>query len=374
MPQFDSLQVTRPGLAVLASLIVLSFSACDHAKDLVEQGKKQAEDIQKSIEAKTETAASPNASGTSTEGSAAATSPSVPPTAQPTPQPTPPAADPNLLVDKFLKGEAENKTDGMLHALGALAEEYRARITTCDLSESKITDDGLAEVAKFPKLALLNLSGCNSITSNGLGVLKDLQVLETLLLDRGIVGDANVNVVRVLSNLKVLSLNQTSITDAGIAQLNSLTHLEELHVSSTPVDGSCFLKAPWMASLRVLMANNTSVGQNINVMKKFHNLEELGLYKAQVTDQTVAPLKGSPKLRKLYLGDNRLSDAGAKQLSGLAIIEVLSLAKNSVTDNCLPTFKVCKKLTYFGEGETAITAAGRAYLLKIAPDCSFDTK
>jgi hypothetical protein len=363
--------MNRLCLAALLSLAVLFTAACDHAKDLVEQGKKQAEDLQKSIENKSETAVAPS---TVSPGPTESPLVSSPPAAIPTPQPAPAAADTNLLIESILKGDVEKRNDETLHALGALAEEFRARITRCDLSESQITDAGLAEVAKFPNLTLLNLSGCGRITSNGLNVFKELQVLDTLLMERGIVDDANVHYLRVLTNLKVLNLSQSSITDAGVVRLSNLTHLEELHISSTKVNGSCLLKAPWIASLRVLKANNTTVGQDVSVLRKLHNLEELELYNARVTDQSVVALKGSPKLRKLYLGDNRISDLGAKQLTGLTSMEDLSLGKTQVTNNCLATFKVCKKLTHFGEGGTGITAAGRDYIKKMAPECTFDTQ
>ena len=52
MSSLDPRQAIRLSLVLLASLAVLPFSACDHAKDLVEQGKKQAQDLQKSIEGK----------------------------------------------------------------------------------------------------------------------------------------------------------------------------------------------------------------------------------------------------------------------------------------------------------------------------------
>ena len=360
---------SRLCFAALLSLPVLFTAACDHAKDLVEQGKKQAADIQKTIEDKSKPAAPPSEAS---PGPAESPPVSSPPATTPAAQPTPAITD--LLIESFLKGDVEKRNDETLRALGALSEEYRARITRCDISDSQVTDGGLAEVAKFPNLALLNLSGCRRITSNGLQVFKELPMLDTLLMERGIIDDANIDILRVLPNLKVLSLSQSSITDAGIVRLSALTHLEELHISSTSVNGSCFLKAPWFASLRVLKANNTTVGQDVAVLRKFHNLEELDLYHAMVTDQTVVALKGSPKLRKLYLGDNRISDLGAKQLTGLINMEDLSLGKTQVTDMCLPTFKVCKKLTHFGDGGTGITAAGRDYIKKIAPECTFDAR
>ena len=104
MPPLDPRAVVRLSRALLVSLAILSCSACDHAKDLVEQGKKQAADIQKSIESKPEVAATPSGPGSGNGGPAAASPASSSPSpALPAPPPPPAAADPNQLIEKFLK-------------------------------------------------------------------------------------------------------------------------------------------------------------------------------------------------------------------------------------------------------------------------------
>jgi hypothetical protein len=162
--------MAHPHFRILVALIAMSslfLSACDHAKDLVEQGKKQAADIQKSLETKTEEAKSNSEAAVSTpENSGASTTPPAPPAATVTPPP-PSAADPAQLIEAFLKEAPAKKSNSTLQALGALPEEFRARITECDLDGSAVNDAGLAEVAKFPNLVKLNLVACTLITDNG---------------------------------------------------------------------------------------------------------------------------------------------------------------------------------------------------------------
>ncbi|MBC7853602.1 MAG: hypothetical protein IAF94_09210 [Pirellulaceae bacterium] len=365
----------RYKLAALLAMAGLFLSACDHAKDLVEQGKKQADDIQKSIEGKSEQpAASSEASAPAAANSAAAPAavPAAPAATAVAPQPTPTTADPNLLIDTFVKASSETKTDAMLQKLGALPDESRARLTECNLAGSYVTYAGLAEVAKFPNLVLVNLTGCTLVRDAGLAALVDLQHLEVLSLERCLISNDAVSHLRKLTNLKVLNLNQTAITDAGIAGLAPLTRLEELSINSTKIDGSGFRKVPWAASLRVLKAGGTMVGQELDALKGYRKLEELNLYGAHVSDKTVAALKGHSQLRVLHLSENGLSDIGAKKLTGLAGLEVLSLNGNRVSDNCLPTFKVCRKLTLFTDHGTMITPQGREFIKKFAPQCAFN--
>ncbi len=362
-------------LAALIALAGLILSGCDHAKDLVEQGKKQAEDIQKSIEGKAEQPAASsdaNVPATANSGAAPTSTPTAPPAANPVaPPPTPTAADPSSLIDAFVKAAPETKTDAMLQALGALPEESRARLTECNLAGSRVSDAGLAEVAKFPNLFLVDLTGCTHIGDTALAPLVNLRLLEVLSLERCSVTNDAVSHLRKLTNLKVLNLNKTAINDAGIAGLAPLTRLEELSINSTKINGSGFRKVPWAASLRVLNAAASLVGQELDALKGYRKLEELTLYGAHVSDQTVAALKGHSQLRVLHLSENFLSDVGAKKLTGLSGLEVLTLKGNRVSDNCLPTFKVCRKLTMFADSETMITSSGREFIKKFAPQCAF---
>ena len=372
--------MAHPHSRVLAALIAMAslfLSACDHAKDLVEQGKKQAADIQKSLETKTEEAKSTpeTAASTPQDSGAATTPPAAPPATTVTPPPA--EADPAMLIEAFLKEAPEKKSNATLQALGALPEEFRARITECNLDGSGVTDAGLAEVAKFPNLVKLNLVACTLITDNGLAAIKDLQKLEILVLERCAISDAGLVHLRKLSNLKVLNLNQTAVTDAGFLKLapTSLAHLEELYLTSVKVDGSCFRRVPLGDSLRVLVAGGSSLGLNLDILKSQRNLEEVNLYSAQVSDKTVVALKGHSKLRILHLGLNGLTDNGARQLTGLSGLEDLTLRGNpGISDKCLATFKPCTKLTHFGDKETMITPAGRAYIKNFARNCEFDSQ
>jgi hypothetical protein len=364
-------------LAASIAMACLFLSACDHAKDLVEQGKKQAADIQKSLETKTEEAKSnPETAASTHQDSGAPTTPAAAlPTA--TAAPLPAAAEPAMLIEAFLKEVPAKKSNATLQALGALPEEFRARITECDLDGSGVSDAGLAEVAKFPNLVKLNLLACTLITDNGLAAIKDLQKLEVLVLERCTISDAGLIHLRKLSNLRILNLNQTAVTDAAFLKLTptSLAHLEELYLTSVKVDGSCFRRVSLGDSLRVLVAGGTSLGLNLDILKTHRNLEEVNLYGAQVSDKTVVALKGHSKLRILHLGMNGLTDNGARQLTGLASLEDLTFRGSpGISDYCLATFKPCTKLTHFGDGETKITPAGRNYIKKFAPNCTFDNQ
>jgi hypothetical protein len=90
---------------------------------------------------------------------------------------------------------------------------------TVDLSESKVTDAGLANLKELPQLQSLNLRG-------------------TRVTDAGLVN------LKGLTNLHELDLSETKVTDAGLANLKGLSTLRELDLTDTRVsdEGVMMLK------------------------------------------------------------------------------------------------------------------------------------
>jgi hypothetical protein len=100
-------------------------------------------------------------------------------------------------------------------SFGQMTDELLERFTRLDsltvlsLSDSAVTDRGLALLARMPQLERLDISGCGGISDDGLRVLRDLPSL-TRLEARGI-----------------------RITDAGAAHLSACRTLERVDLSGT---------------------------------------------------------------------------------------------------------------------------------------------
>ncbi|MCE9527649.1 MAG: hypothetical protein K8R36_16530 [Planctomycetales bacterium] len=297
MPRPFPYNLTSSITAITLAGTALCFSACDHAKDLVEQGKKQAADIQKSIEAKTDEATSNTAPEAGSSTPAVSTPPNTPPSppavanGSATPAVAPPVSptrDFGQIVEGFMKATPAEKTDAMLQELAAIPEEFRGRLTECNVSGSKVTDAGVLELAKFPNLILINLISCPGIGDSGLAGIKDLTNLESLRFDGTKVSDAGMIHLRNLTRLKVLGLGQTAVTDAGFAKLQELPQLEEIYLSGTTISGSGLRKVNLGTSLRILKADASSFGiAGMGGLGAHKNLEEVDLTMAKVSDKTV---------------------------------------------------------------------------------------
>ena len=110
----------------------------------------------------------------------------------PTPSPDPVSpADEKLIVDPFVEKAVRESLE---KPEGEITEADLAKVPYLNLSNTKITDAGLKEMAKFKNLKILDLSS-TQITDAGLKELAKLQ------------------------NLGILELYSTKITGVGVAEL-----------------------------------------------------------------------------------------------------------------------------------------------------------
>src|SRR5439155_19965749 len=99
----------------------------------------------------------------------------------------------------------------------------------------KITDLGLAKLAKLKKLRLLDVSGAQ-ITPGGLKVLQGLPRLERLnLWNCKALDDSAAHVFAAIPSLTDLDLSDTAAGDATLETLASLPHLKYLYLTDTKV-------------------------------------------------------------------------------------------------------------------------------------------
>jgi len=157
-------------------------------------------------------------------------------------------------------------------------------ITTLDLRDASITDDGLEYVIQLADLQRLNLTG-TTITNDGLETIAALKELKTLLVSSPEVTDDGLRTIAKLERLEELNLVGTSITNDGLDHLVGLTSLRALAIS----------------------------GQGIT---------DAGLQKI------VSGLKG---LTRLELAGTRISDSGLASLENLPALKTLNLNVDAST-------------------------------------------
>jgi Leucine-rich repeat (LRR) protein len=120
-----------------------------------------------------------------------------------------------------------NFTDTALQSLEGLSELRNLKIR-----HAQITDAGLSSLSnKLPRLRRLNLNGCRAITDVGLVSLRNLSLLEVLILSDTKITDAGLPVLASLSSLRNLNLQGCNISDEGVSFLGELSQLTGLNLS-----------------------------------------------------------------------------------------------------------------------------------------------
>lgn len=105
-------------------------------------------------------------------------------------------------------------------------------VVELDLCSADVGDKGLAEIGQLSDLQVLGLGGTH-ITDNGLQELKGLKHLQTLGLSGTVVSDEGMRHIARINSLRILDISYTDITDKGLAALHDLRNLEFVNARST---------------------------------------------------------------------------------------------------------------------------------------------
>ncbi|MFO0821938.1 MAG: protein kinase [Gemmataceae bacterium] len=158
------------------------------------------------------------------------------------------------------------------------------RLTSIDLSKTKVSDAGLEHFKDCKGLTHLDLSGASRVTGTGLEYLKAATGLSWLELEDTRLADSNMKYLAPFVNMVSLGLERTIATDAGLEHLKGMP-----------------------------------------------KLRQLGLDGLKLSDAGLAHLKPCSNLTLLRLSNTPVTDAGLEQLHGLKMLTTITLQKSPVT-------------------------------------------
>jgi len=137
---------------------------------------------------------------------------------------------PNLRVLRIQR----NCDDAMLNQLSRLKHlevlKFRDDYEVFSDKQVKVTDEGLAHVAKIGSLKVLEISDCGAITDAGMSYLSSMPNLESFEMPHSSIGDEGVAHLAKLPRLKTLVMNGTPMTDRSLEFLRSTKTLRTVWV------------------------------------------------------------------------------------------------------------------------------------------------
>lgn len=245
-------------------------------------------------------------------------------------------------------------------------------LTYLDLSTTPITDTSLEHLQQLPSLQWLNVIG-TSISDEGLKHLAVHRSLHSLLAtgcDQ--ITDAGLKLIGDLTHLSTLELtHNASFTDAGIVGLADLAKLSKLAISGDISDvglQSISEQFPNLSYLSLGSAVVTDAGlEHLNKLNKLNTLRLAGM---NVNGKGLIHLKSLAQLETLDLPNSEVSDDALIAISDLTNLRDLSLAKTQVSDAGIASIARLAKLDHVDLRNTKVTAQGVKALQKALPKCS----
>ncbi len=209
-----------------------------------------------------------------------------------------------------------------------LTDEEMAGIATLqtvdemEIDADRLTDAGLASIAKLRNLQVLHLEGTSMMTDEGLKVLATLPRLRHLRLS-GPFTDKGLAYLAALPSLKALWLETPRATEEGLWQLAQCKSLERLCV-------------PWY---------DTITARGVGYLRSMPKLKALGVGNAGSPDAGVASLTSLSGLEVLALkGSPGLTDSALQPLATMPELRALEIYHSRITEQGLANLYACKKL------------------------------
>lgn len=158
------------------------------------------------------------------------------------------------------------------------------------LLPSNLTDDDLAEIAKFKDLEQLWIQNSPAVTDAGIARLSGLKSLNYVLLYRLRITPSSYAILQEWPELRVLHLEPPT----GLPRF---------------ADGTCWLK----------------------YVEGCPKLEALGLRETDIIDRDLSHLQRLPALRELFLAHTGITDEGLSQLKDVRTLELIDVQLTKVT-------------------------------------------
>jgi len=203
-------------------------------------------------------------------------------------------------------------------------------VNEMEIVAPKLTDAGLASIAKLRNLEVLHLNGTAMMTDNGLKALASLPKLRHLRL-AGPFTDRGVQALASMPSLKVLWLESPNVTEESLRYLAQSKSLERLCVPwldrITDRSMSYFRSMPRLKALGV--GNAWSPDAGVATLASLTNLEVLALKGGpRLTDQGLPPLAAMPKLRALQIYNSGITEQGVAALSSCKTLDSIEICSS----------------------------------------------
>jgi len=239
------------------------------------------------------------------------------------------------------------------------------------LSAPKLTEAGLAEVARLSSLKALYINDHN-LTNAGLAHLSRLELLEELdLVGKGRLNDAGLVHLTKMPRLRYLLLRGKNFTDAGTIHIKNISSLRILHLGFlTQLTNAAIIQLSQMPRLERLSLhwNENITNSSMVYLKKMNSLKALDIKHSKVTDEGLTHLAKIESLENLTLPDGGVADNGIEHITKLRNLKYLwagSRSSSPLTDKSLSYISTLVNLEELYIGGAGFSDEGMTHIAKL---------
>ena len=149
------------------------------------------------------------------------------------------------------------------------------------------------------------------VGDNMMESIDQLETIETLIFDRGIVTDGATEAIAALPRLRQLRLRLSPITDQGMETLATCATLQFLNLPHADCSSEGVAQLTKLPKLRQLRLGSKKLTNDVTkTIAQLTTLRTLHLIGVPVSDKGLRVLAELPQLESLYLDDSAVTDAG----------------------------------------------------------------
>ncbi len=222
-----------------------------------------------------------------------------------------------------------------------------------NLADGDINDEGARHLG--PILSLERIVARLSLTDKGVAQIAKLPRLQSIQLD-GDGGRVTNHAIRSLAGhptLKRVSLSDCAITYDALAHMKTIPNLEDLSISRSGLDARGLVHLKEMPALRFLRLHfgresdrRSQMQLSLEPLRQLRQIHWLDLSGEGISGEQLEPISGLTQLEHLDINDIILDDASASHLSRLTTLTDFRLNESRITDRGLSFLSDMKKLQH----------------------------
>jgi len=179
------------------------------------------------------------------------------------------------------------------------------------LDRTPLSDTGLGAIANLSSVGELSLSGCKSVTAQGIELLSNSFIVE-------------------------LNLSQCNLEDSAVSIVSSMKHLRTLNLSDNPITGELFGKyAKGMQVIDLNLSNTLVTDTQLKSLSQAERIEYLELDGTAITLEGIVSLSKLPNLKFLSIANTEIGDEAIDVLQNLVSLSILVIGDNQFSAEAL---------------------------------------